>query len=224
MKFLIVEDEKRLAQAIAQIMSEQKYFTDVVYTGTDGLFYAQNEQYDAIILDIMLPGMSGIEVAKRLRQEKNSTPILMLTAKDEISDKVEGLDSGADDYMTKPFSPEELLARLRALIRRPGEMIHEDITFSDLTLNLASNALSCKSKSVHLSFKEFEIMRILILANDTITSKENLIVKVWGSDSDADDNNVEAYISFLRKKLSFLGSKVIINAIRRMGYRLELAE
>ena len=224
MKFLIVEDEKRLAQAIAQIMSEQKYLTNVVYTGTDGLFYAQNEQYDAIILDIMLPGMSGIEVAKRLRQEKNSTPILMLTAKDEISDKVEGLDSGADDYMTKPFSPEELLARLRALIRRPGEMIHEDITFSDLTLNLASNALSCKSKSVHLSFKEFEIMRILILANDTITSKENLIVKVWGSDSDADDNNVEAYISFLRKKLSFLGSKVIINAIRRMGYRLELAE
>ena len=224
MKFLIVEDEKRLAQAIAQIMSEQKYLTDVVYTGTDGLFYAQSEQYDAIILDIMLPGMSGIEVAKRLRQEKNSTPISMLTAKDEISDKVEGLDSGADDYMTKPFSPEELLARLRALIRRPGEMIHEDITFSDLTLNLASNALSCKSKSVHLSFKEFEIMRILILANDTITSKENLIVKVWGSDSDADDNNVEAYISFLRKKLSFLGSKVIINAIRRMGYRLELAE
>ena len=224
MKFLIVEDEKRLAQAIAQIMSEQKYLTDVVYTGTDGLFYAQSEQYDAIILDIMLPGMSGIEVAKRLRQEKNSTPILMLTAKDEISDKVEGLDSGADDYMTKPFSPEELLARLRALIRRPGEMIHEDITFSDLTLNLASNTLSCKSKSVHLSFKEFEIMRILILANDTITSKENLIVKVWGSDSDADDNNVEAYISFLRKKLSFLGSKVIINAIRRMGYRLELAE
>ena len=224
MKFLIVEDEKRLAQAIAQIMSEQKYLTDVVYTGTDGLFYAQSEQYDAIILDIMLPGMSGIEVAKRLRQEKNSTPILMLTAKDEISDKVEGLDSGADDYMTKPFSPEELLARLRALIRRPGEMIHEDITFSDLTLNLASNALSCKSKSVHLSFKEFEIMRILILANDTITSKENLIVKVWGSDSDADDNNVEAYISFLRKKLSFLDSKVIINAIRRMGYRLELAE
>ena len=224
MKFLIVEDEKRLAQAIAQIMSEQKYLTDVVYTGTDGLFYAQSEQYDAIILDIMLPGMSGIEVAKKLRQEKNSTPILMLTAKDEISDKVEGLDSGADDYMTKPFSPEELLARLRALIRRPGEMIHEDITFSDLTLNLASNALSCKSKSVHLSFKEFEIMRILILANDTITSKENLIVKVWGSDSDADDNNVEAYISFLRKKLSFLDSKVIINAIRRMGYRLELAE
>ena len=207
MKFLIVEDEKRLAQAIAQIMYEQKYLTDVVYTGTDGLFYAQSEQYDAIILDIMLPGMSGIEVAKRLRQEKNSTPILMLTAKDEISDKVEGLDSGADDYMTKPFSPEELLARLRALIRRPGEMIHEDITFSDLTLNLASNALPCKSKSVHLSFKEFEIMRILILANDTITSKENLIVKVWGSDSDADDNNVEAYISFLRKKLSFLGKK-----------------
>ena len=135
MKFLIVEDEKRLAQAIAQIMSEQKYFTDVVYTGTDGLFYAQNEQYDAIILDIMLPGMSGIEVAKRLRQEKNSTPILMLTAKDEISDKVEGLDSGADDYMTKPFSPEELLARLRALIRRPGEMILEDIGLGSIDFN-----------------------------------------------------------------------------------------
>ena len=224
MKILIVEDEKRLAQAIAQILAEQKYMTDVVHTGTDGLYHAQNAQYDAIILDIMLPEMSGIEVAKKLRSEKNATPILMLTAKNEIPDKVQGLDSGADDYMTKPFSAEELLARLRALMRRPGEMIHEEITFDDLKLDLSSNTLSCHSKSVHLSFKEFEILKILMLANDIITSKESLIVNVWGADSDAEDNNVEAYISFLRKKFYFLGSKVEINAVRRVGYRLEVAK
>lgn len=221
MKILVVEDEKRLAQALAQIMREQKYITDLVYTGTDGLVYAQSEQYDIILLDVMLPGMSGFDVVKKLREAKNATPVLMLTAKDEIANKVEGLDCGADDYMTKPFSQEELLARIRALTRRPGEMIYEELSFADLTLNLASYMLQCEARSVHLAHKEFEILKILMSASESITSKETLIVKVWGADSDAEYNNVEAYISFLRKKLHFLGSAVAINAVRRVGYRLE---
>ncbi len=221
MKVLIVEDEVHLAEALAQIMRQEKYMTDVVHTGDDGLAYAQSGQYDVVVLDVMLPVLSGFEVAKRLREEKNPTPVLMLTARDEVADKVQGLDFGADDYMTKPFAPEELLARLRALARRPGEMVHEELGFSDLQLSLSSGTLSCGAKSIHLGFKEFEILKILMLAGQAITSKETLIVKVWGAESDAEDNNVEAYISFLRKKLSHLGSGVNIASLRRMGYRLE---
>lgn len=221
MRILIIEDEARLAQALAEILKEQKYRPEVVHDGEEGLYYARNGQYDAIILDVMLPGLSGFEVAKRLRAEKNTTPILMLTARDEISDKVQGLDCGADDYMTKPFSPEELLARLRALGRRPGEMIYEELALADLTLNLSASTLHCGAKSVRLSYKELEILKILMLAKGTVTSKETLIVKVWGADSDAEDNNVEAYISFLRKKFAFLHSRVNIVSLRMLGYRLE---
>ncbi|MGD9559592.1 MAG: response regulator transcription factor [Oscillospiraceae bacterium] len=221
MKILVVEDEKRLAKALGQILKEQRYLVDVVHTGADGLAYAQSGQYDVMVLDVMLPGLSGLAVAKRLREEKNATPILMLTARDEVADKVQGLDTGADDYMTKPFATEELLARVRALTRRPGEMVHEELGFGDLTLGLSDNRLSCGEKTVHLAYKEFEILKILMMAGTAITSKETLIVKVWGADSDAADNNVEAYISFLRKKLFYLGSHVGIVATRRVGYRLE---
>jgi DNA-binding response OmpR family regulator len=221
MRVLIVEDEIRLAQALAQILKEEKHMSDVVHNGDDGLYYAQNGQYDLIVLDVMLPGISGFEIAKRLRAEKNATPILMLTAKDEIEDKVQGLDCGADDYMTKPFSPQELLARMRALGRRPGDVIYEELTFGDLTLNLTSNTLYCGAKSVRLSHKEFEILKVLMLAKAGVTSKETLIVKVWGADSDAEDNNVEAYISFLRKKFAFLHSRVSIVSLRMLGYQLE---
>lgn len=221
MKVLIVEDEVRLAQALAQLIREEKYMVDVVHDGNDGLAYAQSGQYDVMVLDVMLPGLSGLQVAKQLRAKKNTTPILMLTARGEVADKVHGLDYGADDYMTKPFSPEELLARLRALARRPGEMVHEELVFEDLSLNLASNTLYCGAKSVHLAHKECEILKILMLAGEALTSKETLIVKVWGSESNAEDNNVEAYISFLRKKFFFLGSRVGIMSARRVGYRLE---
>ena len=221
MRVLVVEDELRLAQALEQILKENKYMPDVVHNGEDGLYYAQNGQYDLIILDVMLPGLSGYEVCRRLRAGKNTTPILMLTARDEIADKVQGLDYGADDYMTKPFSPEELLARLRALGRRPGDIMYEELVFADLTLHLSSNTLSCGTISVRLSHKEFEILKILMLAKESVTSKETLIVKVWGADSDAEDNNVEAYISFLRKKLIFLHSRVNIASLRMVGYRLE---
>ena len=221
MKILIVEDEVRLAEALSQIMKEQKYQADVAYDGNDGLDYAMYGDYDVIVLDVMLPGKDGFEIVKALRTAKKKTPVLMLTARDDVRDKIRGLDKGADDYMTKPFVPEELLARIRALSRRQGEVLLEEISMEDLTLSLSTNDLLCGAKSIHLAFKEFEIMKILLSNQKTIVSKEMLISKVWGDDSDAEDNNVEAYISFLRKKLSFLGSRVQISTIRKVGYRLE---
>lgn len=221
MKILIVEDEPRLRDALAQIMKGQKYQVDSVATGHDGFDYAMAGDYDVIVLDVMIPGISGLEVARRLRAEKNSTPILMLTARDEIPSRVAGLDSGADDYMTKPFAADELLARIRALTRRQGEVVPLELHFADLTFNISTHTLFCGTKSVHLGFKEYEVLRLLMSNPTTITQKQELISKVWGDLSDAEDNNVEAYISFLRKKLFFLGSKTGIETIRKVGYRLE---
>lgn len=221
MRVLIVEDEPRLADALRQIMEEQKYGTDMVYDGQDGLDYALSGQYDVVVLDVMLPKRSGFEVVKALRTQKNPVPVLLLTARDEISDKVTGLDCGADDYMTKPFAPEELLARVRALSRRQGEVQLEELAFADLRLSLANRTLSCGAKSVSLGFKEFEVMRILLCNPHMVVPKDDLIVKVWGTDSNVEDNNVEAYISFLRKKFFYLGSRVGIGTLRKVGYRLE---
>ena len=221
MKLLIVEDEVRLAEAIGQIMKEQHYQTDLVFNGKDGLYCGLSGEYDVIILDVMLPGENGFQIVEKLREAKIQTPILMLTARDNVSDKVTGLDKGADDYMTKPFVPEELLARIRALSRRQGEVIVEEMVFGDLRLNLSTNDLWCKTKSIHLGYKEFEVLRILMSNIGKIISKDTLINRVWGSDSDAEDNNVEAYISFLRKKFHFLGSNAEITTVRKVGYRLE---
>ena len=221
MKILVVEDELRLAAALSHIMQEPKYQEDVANDGNDGLDYALYGDYDVIVLDVMLPGKDGFEVVRALRAAKVQTPVIMLTARDDVRDKIRGLDKGADDYMTKPFVPEELLARIRALSRRQGEVLLEEISMEDLTLSLSTNDLLCGAKSIHLAFKEFEIMKILLSNQKAIVSKEMLISKVWGDDSDAEDNNVEAYISFLRKKLSFLGSRVQISTIRKVGYRLE---
>ena len=224
MKILVVEDELRLAEALQQIMQEQKYQVDVANDGNDGLDYALYGDYDVIVLDVMLPGKDGFEIVRALRAAKIKTPVIMLTARDDVRDKIRGLDKGADDYMTKPFVPEELLARIRALSRRQGEVLLEEISMEDLTLSLSTNDLLCGAKSIHLAFKEFEIMKILLSNQKTIVSKEMLISKVWGDDSDAEDNNVEAYISFLRKKLHFLGSRVAVTTIRKVGYRLEVQE
>lgn len=221
MKVLIVEDEMRLADALGQIMKEQHYQADLVYNGTDGLYCGLSGDYDVIILDVMLPGEDGFHVVSKLREAHIKTPVLMLTARDDIRDKVKGLDKGADDYMTKPFVPEELLARIRALSRRQGEVLVEELKFGDLILNLSANDLCCGSKSIHLGYKEFEVLKILMINSGNIISKDTLISKVWGDDSDAEDNNVEAYISFLRKKLNFLGSRIEIGTIRKVGYRLE---
>lgn len=222
MRILVVEDEKRLAAALTQIMREQKYTVDTVYDGEDGYQFALGGEYDAIILDVMLPKRNGFDVVRALRKEKIATPVLMLTARDELESKINGLDCGADDYMTKPFAPEELTARIRALTRRQGEVLLEEMAFEDIVLELASSDIRCGAKRIRLSFKEFEVMKLLLLSQNAIVPKEQLIVKVWGPESDAEDNNVEAYISFLRKKLFFIGSQVSIQTVRKLGYRLSV--
>lgn len=224
MQALIVEDDVRLASALARILNENGYVTDVVHDGQDGYDYASSGIYDVVILDVMLPRKNGCRVVEELRRARIDTPVLMLTARSEIPDKIEGLDSGADDYMTKPFSPAELLAHLRALTRRQGQVVFERIEAGDLSLNIESRDLSCNGKSIALSFKEFELARILFSNLGQIVSKDTLISKVWGVESTAVDNNVEAYVSFLRKKIRFLGSGVSIDTIRKAGYRVNLGD
>ena len=221
MQILIVEDEHSLSDAIAQLLRDQHYEVDCVYDGRSGLEYARAGHYDLIILDVMLPQMDGFEVVKTMRREKISTPVLILTARENISDKITGLDCGADDYMTKPFDYDELFARIRALTRRVGEVVLNEITYGDLTLDLERAELRCGEKAVHLGYKEFAIMQRFMQHPQISISKEELIVSVWGSDSDAGEHNVEVYISFRRKKLAFLGSRVQIYTLRRIGYRLE---
>jgi len=221
MRILLVEDEIHLAQALTEILKKNMYAADAAYDGESGLEYALSGVYDLIILDIMLPKMSGIEILKNLRAEKKSVPVLMLTAKDEIEDKVAGLDYGADDYMTKPFSTDELLARVRALLRRKGEVVDDELAFGDIVLKLKKNELVCGDNQVKLSLKEFQILELMMYNPDQILTKERIIDKIWGGDSDAEYNNVEVYISFLRKKMQFLNAKTEIKTVRGMGYSLE---
>lgn len=222
MKILLVEDEKQLNEALTQILVNEKYIVDSVYNGEDGLEYGLTDIYDLIILDIMLPKLNGLEVLRKLRKENISTPIILLTAKDSIEDKVTGLDLGADDYLPKPFSPQELLARLRALSRRKGEVISDNILcFGDIQLNLSNYDLICKNASVTLTQKEFEILNYFMQRPKNIVSKDDLITKLWGFDCDIEYNNIEVYISFIRKKLIFIKSSVKITTIRRAGYKLE---
>lgn len=221
MRILIVEDEVRLAEAISEIVKEEKYDSDMVYTGVDGLYYASSEIYDCIILDVMLPEMDGFEVLKEIRKKGIETPILMLTARDEVKSKVKGLDYGADDYMTKPFDVEELLARIRAITRRKGQVILDELKFEDLVLDLNNYSICTHFKSINLTAKEFEIIKLLMSNANIVVTKDDLISKIWGYDSDAEDNNVEVYISFIRKKLKFIKSKVEITTLRKLGYKLE---
>ncbi len=221
MQVLLVEDERRLADAIVQILKEEKYMVDAVYDGKDGLDYALSGIYDVVVLDVMLPLKNGFEIVEEMRNRKITTPVLMLSALDAVGDKINGLNKGADDYMTKPFAPEELLARIKALTRRQGEVIMDELSFGDLRLVFSDYSLYCGEKNIHLSFKEFEIIKILLSNVKKIVLKDDLICKVWGMDSEAEDNNVEAYISFLRKKLQFINSKVVITTVRKVGYILE---
>ena len=223
MRILLVEDEIHLAQAVSEILKKNGYLVEVANDGYAGYEYARSNAFDLIILDIMLPKMSGIDILRKLRGEKFSVPILMLTAKDEVEDKVAGLDFGADDYMTKPFATPELLARIRALSRRKGEVLDEEICYEDIVLKLKRNELICGENKVKLSLKEFKIMEFFLKNPEQIITKERLIEKIWGDDSDAEYNNVEVYISFLRKKLSFLCTKVEIKTSRGSGYLLEKA-
>ena len=199
-----------------------KYSVDSDYNGEDGLEYGLTDIYDLIILDIMLPKLNGLEVLRKLRKENISTPIILLTAKDSIEDKVTGLDLGADDYLPKPFSPQELLARLRALSRRKGEIINDNLlSFGDIQLNLSNYDLICGNSTVTLTQKEFEILNYFMQRPKNIVSKDDLITKLWGFDCDIEYNNIEVYISFLRRKLTFIKSSVKITTIRRAGYKLE---
>lgn len=224
MQVLVVEDDVRLAQAIGHILESQKYHVDLVHDGADGLTWAESGIYDVIVLDVMLPKLDGFQVVRELRRKKMATPVLMLTARDATRDKVTGLDSGADDYLTKPFETAEFLARIRSLTRRQGEVQFEELSFGDLTLNLDSCEVTCKGQSIHLSHKEFSLLTVFLSNPNQVVSKDTLIAKVWGYDSSAEDNNVEAYISFLRKKLNFLHSQVKIVTLRQIGYKLALEE
>ncbi|HBO61912.1 response regulator transcription factor [Olsenella sp. An188] len=221
MNVLVIEDERNLADAIVHILEGDSYHAEAFYDGRSGLRAALSGTYDAIVLDVMLPGMDGTELVHELRRQGIAVPVLMLTARTSTDDKVRGLDAGADDYMTKPFEAPELLARLRALTRRRGDVMLDEITFADVTLDLTTHDLACADSSVHLSGKEFEVMRILMGSSARVVSKQDLLARVWG-DTDASENSVEAYISFLRKKLAHIGSGVQITTLRMLGYRLEV--
>lgn len=223
MRILLVEDEAHLAEALTQILRKNNYTVDGASDGEAGLDNALAGIYDLIILDIMLPKMDGIQVLKNIRKEGLSTPVILLTAKGEISDKIKGLDSGADDYLAKPFATEELLARIRAMARRKGEILPDNIlSYGDIELNTANLKLSGENKEVKLTLKESELLEFLIHHKNMTVSKESIIEKLWGFDSEVEHNHVEVYISFLRKKLVFLNSKVAIDTIRGVGYSLEV--
>ena len=222
MRVLLVEDEKRMADALCEILRLEKYEVDHYANGLDGLSAIESRIYDIVILDVMLPGMNGYEIAKKVRGQGIATPILMLTAKAELDDKVTGLDSGADDYLTKPFMTKELLARLRAMGRRTLGTADGVLSFGDITLDTGSFTLSCVSngQSVRLSEKEYRILEYLIANCGQILTREQLAVKIWGYESDAEYNNVEVYMSFTRKKLAFVEAKTELKAVRGIGYQL----
>lgn len=222
MRILLVEDEKRMAQALCEILRLEKYEVDHYSNGLDGLTAIESNIYDIVILDVMLPEMNGYEIAKTARSKGITTPILMLTAKAELDDKVTGLDCGADDYLTKPFMTKELLARLRALSRRTLGTTNNVLTYGDIALETSTLTLSCtrNGQSVRLSEKEYRILEYLIANSGQILTREQLAVKIWGFESDAEYNNVEVYMSFTRKKLAFVESKTELKAVRGVGYEL----
>ena len=222
MRLLLVEDEKRMAEALSEILRLEKYEVDHYDNGVDGLSAIESDIYDIIILDVMIPGLNGFEVAKRARSKGIKTPILMLTAKAELDDKVMGLDCGADDYLTKPFMTKELLARLRALGRRVLGSSDGSLSFGDITLDTGTLTLSCteNSQSVRLSEKEYRILEYLIANSGQILTREQLALKIWGYEDEAEYNNVEVYMTFTRKKLTFVGAKTEIKAVRGVGYEL----
>ncbi len=225
MRVLVVEDEVRLAGTLRDLLEMDGWAADVCHDGESGLDNALSGIYDVVVLDVMLPKMDGFTVLRRLRESGSAVPVLMLTARSELSDRVAGLDGGADYYLTKPFEPKELLACVRALARRQPELRSGDVlSCGDLRLERSAFTLACGERSVRLSRKEFDMMELLMLNRRQILTKESLLLKIWGYESDAEDNNVEVYISFLRKKLAHLRSQVKIRTIRMVGYCLEGGE
>ena len=222
MRILIVEDEKDLAMILSETLEIEGYYVDVVYDGVSGLDNAMSEIYDIIILDVMLPKMNGIQVLYEIRKNNISTPVLILTAKSEIEDKVCGLDNGADDYLTKPFNTKELLARIRALLRRKEKVIiDENLKFADIILDKDTHQICKNDQKIKLTKKEYDIIELLILNQGKVISKEKLTVKIWGYDTDIEYNSIEVYVSFLRKKLGAINSKVNISTVRGLGYTVK---
>ncbi len=220
MKILVVDDERALTQALEAILKQQKYFVDCAYNGVDGYDLATSGVYDLIILDVMMPKMDGFTMLKKLRQKKIDTPVLMLSAKSETSDKIDGLNIGADDYMTKPFHTDELLARVKSLLRRKELFTGDVLSFNDIMLDRDTYELACGEKRILLGKKEFQILEMLILNKGKNIDKEKFIEKIWGFDTNAEYNTIEVYISFLRKKILAVGSNTDVKSLRGIGYTL----
>ncbi len=220
MKILLVDDEVQLVSALSAILKQNNYSVDCAYNGEDGLDLAKSGIYDLIILDVMMPQLNGFEVLKILRSEKCSTPVLILSAKTEINDRVDGLNLGADDYLTKPFSMPELLARIKALLRRKDNFTSDILTYGDLTLNRDTCEISCGQNKITLGKKEYQILEMLMLSNNKTIPKERFIEKIWGYDTEAEYNTIEVYLSFLRKKITAINSTVEIKSIRGIGYTM----
>lgn len=221
MRLLLAEDERELSNALVSILKKNNYSVDAVYNGEDALDYLNAENYDGAILDIMMPKLDGISVLKRLRARGSKLPVLMLTAKSEVDDRVLGLDSGADDYLTKPFATKELLARVRAMTRRQADVTESVLRFGNVKLDRATFELSAERGSFRLANKEFQMMEILMVNPNMLISTERFMEKIWGYDSEAEINVVWVYVSYLRKKLAAIGANVAIRATRKMGYSLE---
>ena len=221
MKILIVEDEHLLADSLRTLLEGKGFTVEVAYDGTTGADYALLGIYDLLILDVMMPGMDGYQLARQVRSRRCTTPILMLTARSGVEDRICGLNAGADYYLTKPFDTRELLACVGALLRRQGNQVDE-LAFGNTSLDLSSSLLVCGEKTVRLSAREFDVMRLLLQNGSRIVSKEVILARVWGYDSNAVENHVEVYVGFLRKKLRSIGSDIRIEAIRRLGYHLEV--
>ena len=223
MKILIIEDERMLADSLKAMLESKGFEVEAVYDGETGAEYALLGVYDLLILDVMMPKMNGYQVAREVRARHCGTPILMLTAKSAVEDRIYGLNAGADYYLTKPFDTRELLACINALLRRQGSQVDE-LSYGNTSLDLSTTMLVCGEKSVRLSAREFDVMRILLQNGSRNLSKEAILARVWGYDSNAVENHVEVYVAFLRKKLKSIGSNVRIESIRRLGYHLEVEE
>jgi len=223
MKILVIEDERLLADSLKTLLESKGFDVEVAYDGESGSEYAELGIYDLLIMDVMMPGMDGYQVARHVRAKRCTTPILMLTAKAAVEDRILGLNAGADYYLTKPFDKRELLACVNALMRRQGKQVDE-LVYGNTALDLDTYTLVAGEKSVRLSAREFDVMRFLLQARDRIVSKEIILARVWGYDSNAVENHVEVYVGFLRKKLKSIGSNVRIEAVRRLGYHLEVYE
>ncbi len=221
MRILLVEDEKELARALARMLTKDGYDVDCVYDGADGLNFASTGMYDMILLDVIMPKMNGFEVLSQIRARKISTPIIMLTALADEKDKITGLDKGADDYVSKPFSFPELSARMRAVLRRRGKLVSDNkLEYQDASLDLTTYELSTPNGSINLTGKEFELLRYMFEYPNFVAAKEDLILKAWGLNSEFESNNLEVYMSFLRKKLRHLHASFSIESVRGVGYKL----